>query len=186
MIKINLLPTKKAKRPFTIKIGFKPEITFIIIAVVIIVLLEGVVWYRLNSSITTLKRDKQTLEVKLKDIKEKVQEVENYEKDKKSFEEKIAIIEKLKKTQMGPVHIVDEISRLLPERVWLISLKEGEGNISLTGAGMTNDDIVKYINNLKDSNICRNVQLIESRQIVESNVPVYTFSLNFNINLDTL
>ncbi len=186
MIKINLLPTKKAKKTFTIKVGFKPDVTFMLIAVVVVLLLEGVVWYRLNSSITMLIRDKQTLEVKLNDIKKQVKEVENFEKDKKSYEEKIAIIEKLKKTQKGPVHILDEISRLLPDRVWIISLKQGEGNIALTGAGMTNDDIVKYVNNLKASNIFKNIQLIESRQVLESNVPVYSFNLTFNINLDAL
>lgn len=186
MIKINLLPGKKVKKPFTIKVGAKPDVTFILIAVVVVLLIEGVVWYRLNSRITNLISNRQTLEVKLNDLKEKVKEVENFEKDKKTFEEKIAIIEKLKKTQRGPVHILDEISSLLPERVWLISLKEGEIGISLTGAGMTNDDIVKYVNNLKGSGIFSNVQLIESRQIVESNVPVYSFSVSFNINLDMI
>lgn len=186
MIKINLLPGKKVKKPFTIKVGVKPDITLILIAIVVILLIEGIVWYRLNSSITTLLMNKQTLEVKLNDLKEKVKEVENFEKDKKSYEEKIAIIEKLKKTQKGPVHILDEVSNMLPERVWLLSLKEGEGGMSLTGAGMTNDDIVKYVNNLKGSGIFTNVQLLESRQIVESNVPVYSFSITFNINLDTI
>lgn len=186
MIKINLLPTKKTKKTFTIKVGLKPGMTYLIIAVVVMILIEGVVWYRLNSRITTLIRDKQTLEVKLNDFKEKVKEVENFEKDKKSYEEKIAIIEKLKKSQMGPVHLLDETSRMLPDRVWLTSLKEGAGNINLGGSGMTNDDIVKYVNNLKASNIFKNVQLIESRQVLESNVPVYSFSLTFNINLDTI
>lgn len=186
MIKINLLPTKRAKKTFTIKLGFKPEVTFILIAVIAVLLLEGIVWYRLSSSITTLIRDKQTLELKLNDLKQKVKEVENFEKDKKSYEEKIAIIEKLKKTQKGPVHILDEISRLLPDRVWIISLKEGDGIVNLTGAGMTNDDIVKYVNNIKASYIFNNAQLTESRQVMESNVPVYSFNLTFNINLDAL
>ena len=44
MIKINLLPTKKAKKTFTIKVGFKPDVTFMLIAVVVVLLLEGVVW----------------------------------------------------------------------------------------------------------------------------------------------
>jgi len=63
------------------------------------------------------------LEIRLKEIKEKVKEVENYERDKKTYEEKIAIIQNLKKSQRGPVHVIDEISRMLPDRVWLVSLK---------------------------------------------------------------
>ena len=75
---------------------------------------------------------------------------------------------------------------MLPERVWIISLKEKDGSIVVTGAGMTNDDIVKYVNNLKSSRIFQNVQLTESRQVTESGIPVYNFNLVFNINLESV
>ena len=61
-----------------------------------------------------------------------------------------------------------------------------EGNIIITGAGMTNDDIVKYVNNLKSSKLFRNVQLTESRQVTESGIPVYNFNLTFIVNLDSV
>ena len=75
---------------------------------------------------------------------------------------------------------------MLPERVWIIALKEKDGSIVVTGAGMTNDDIVKYVNNLKSSRIFQNVQLTESRQVTESGIPVYNFNLVFNINLESV
>lgn len=186
MIKINLLPTKKVRKAFTIKIGLKPDLTLIIAAVIAIFVLEGFTWYWLSSSISSLTGEKQTIEKRLQEIKEKVKEVENYERDKKIYKEKIAIIQNLKKSQKGPVHVLDEISRRLPDRVWLISLKETGGDMSITGSGMTNDDIVKYVNNLKASKFFKNVQLIESRQVVDSGVPIYSFSLTFSINLDTV
>lgn len=186
MIKINLLPTKKTKKTFTIRVGIKPNVTLFIITILFILLSEGFVWYWLKSTISSLIAEKQSLEVRLKEVKEKVKEVENFERDKKVFEEKIAIIQNLKKNQKGPVHVLDEISQMLPERVWLVSLKETGKDISITGSGMTNDDIVKYVNNLKSSKLFRNVQLIESRQIVDSGVSIYNFSLTFNLNFDTV
>ncbi|OGW59220.1 MAG: hypothetical protein A3D21_08520 [Nitrospirae bacterium RIFCSPHIGHO2_02_FULL_42_12] len=186
MIKINLLPTKKARKTFTIEVGFKSNVMIFIIIIVVVVLFEGFTWYWLNSSISSLTQEKQTLSVKLKELTGKVTEVENFEKDKKIYEDKIEIIQNLKKNQEGPVHMLDEISHRLPERVWLVSIKETGGNINIIGSGMTNDAIVKYVNNLKATNIFKNVQLIESRQVIDSGVPIYSFSLTFTVNLDTV
>lgn len=186
MIKINLLPTQKARKTYTIKVGIKPNISLFIGALITIFLLEGFTWYWINSKIAFLTKEKQTLDQKLKEIKEKVKEVENYEKDKKVYKERIAIIQNLKKNQKGPVHMLDELSRMLPEKVWLVSVKDTGKDISITGSGVTNDDIVKYINNLKASKLFRNVQLLESRQIIDSGIPIYSFNLTFSLNLDTV
>ena len=184
MIKINLLPTKKSKRIFTIRIGLRPSVTLLIATVLLVVIFESLAWYWLNNTVAFLSQEKQVLDVRLRKVEEKVKEVENYEKDKKTYEEKIVIIQNLKKNQKGPVYILDEISQMLPDRVWIVSLKETGGAVNVNGAGMTNDDIVKYVNNLKTSRLIGNVQLLESRQVVESNIPIYNFSLTFNVNLD--
>ncbi len=186
MIKINLLPTRKAKRTITLRVGIKPNITLFFTVISVVLLLGGLTWYWLNSSLSSLTEEKGSLETRLKVVKEKVKEVENYERDKKIYSEKIAIIQNLKKNQKGPVRLLDEISSMLPERVWLVSLRETGKDVTIIGSGMTNDDIVKHVNNLKSSKLFKNVQLIESRQIVDSGIPIYNFSLTFSLNLDTV
>ena len=187
MIRINLLLTKKSKgTAASLKFGLPSYVLFVIIAIVAVILIEGYTWYWLNSTKSYLTNEKRTLEVRLSELKEKVKEVESYEKDKELYRQKIAIIQNLKKTQQGPVRVIDEVSMMLPERVWIISLKEKDGKINISGAGMTNDDIVKYVNKLKSSRIFQNVQLTESRQVIESGIPVYNFNLIFNINLESV
>ncbi len=187
MIRINLLLTKKSKGTSVgLKFGIPSYIMFVMIAIVAVILIEGYTWYWLNSTKSYLTNEKMTLEVRLAELREKVKEVESYEKDKELYKQKIAIIQNLKKTQKGPVRVLDEVSRMLPERVWITSLKEKDGNIIITGAGMTNDDIVKYVNNLKSSRLFQNVQLTESRQVTESGIPVYNFNLIFNVNLESV
>ncbi len=187
MIRINLLLTKKSKgAAVRLKFGLPSNVVFIIAAIAAVILLEGYTWYWLTSTKSYLTSEKQTLEVRLAELREKVKEVESYEKDKELYKQKIAIIQNLKKTQKGPVRVLDEVSRMLPERVWIISMKEKDGNINITGAGMTNDDIVKYVNNLKSSRFFQNVQLTESRQVIDSGIPVYNFNLVFNVNLESV
>lgn len=187
MIRINLLLTKKSKgTAVSLRLGLPSYVIFVIIAIVAVILIEGYTWYWLNSTKSYRTNEKRTLEIQLSELKEKVKEVESYEKDKELYGQKITIIQNLKKTQKGPVRVLDEVSVMLPERVWIISLKEKDGKINVTGAGMTNDDIVKYVNNLKTSRIFQNVQLTESRQVIESGIPVYNFNLVFNINLESV
>lgn len=137
----------------------------------------GFVWWSMVSRVKALEQEKVVLNEELAVLKTKVKEVENYEKNKKNYEEKIGIIEQLRKNQAGPVRLLDELSRGLPDRVWLTALTEQGGKVDLEGRAVTNAEIVEYINNLKASRHIRDIQLIESRQVNEGGIPVYNFKL---------
>ena len=51
-------------------------------------------------------------------------EVTSFEARRKQLEQRVALIEELRKGQSGPVHMLDAISRAVPERLWLTSLVE--------------------------------------------------------------
>ncbi len=182
MIKINLLPTATKKKAVTLSITVKPTVMLLGALLVFILLGEGITWYWMRSNINSLMMERQNLQLRLKTLRKRVKAVEDYEKNKKSYEKKIAIIQRLKNNQKGPVKILDELSRELPERVWLQSIKENGNILSISGAGITNDDIVRYVKNLKNVEIFKSVRLLESRQAKESGVPVYKFSLSVSVD----
>ncbi len=177
MIKINLLSQLRAK-----KVKKQAEVQYQLwlfggfLAVLILVL--GYFWFYLNDRIDNLQGEKVALERNLTILKQKVKEVENFEKDKKIFEEKIKVIQQLKLNQSGPVHLLDEVSRNLPSRVWLIGLTQRGKNVGIEGKAMTNSELVDFIDNLKRSKFFLDIQILESRQAVEGNVPIYNFKLN--------
>jgi len=184
MIRINLLPTAKAKRTKT-RTELQTQLLLAGVSVGLTVILCGYFWWQLNHQITMLRND-QARATKERDVlREKVKEVENYEANKKLLEEKNRIIEQLKRNQSGPVHLLDEISKNLPERVWLVSLNEQEGKIDLAGRAITNADIVDFINNLKRSPFFKDVQIIESKQSNdnEKKIVLYDFKLACTIVL---
>jgi len=180
MIKINLLggPRQKKSRK-----GFEVHSWLIVgsglLAVVIVVV--GYVWILLDEKISSLQDQKVQLSQELEMLKKQVQEVDHFERDKKLFEERIGIIQKLRKVQAGPVHLLDEVSRKLPERVWVLNMSEQNGSVELQGKAITNSEIVEFIENLKHSSYFRDIQLIESRQSVENSVPVYDFRLKWTL-----
>jgi Tfp pilus assembly protein PilN len=178
LIKINLLSAKRAKKKgapineTALQIG---------IGVALIVIALGGSAYRwqvLESEKTEQTQIKQNKQKELEELKKKVVEVENFEKNKKILEDKNRVIEQLRKNQAGPVRLLDVLSQgLEPLKVWLTSMDETGADVSITGRGLSNDDIVEFTKNLQNSNYFSSVLLEESRQATEEGVQVYQFKM---------
>jgi type IV pilus assembly protein PilN len=80
-----------------------------------------------------------------------IEEVKGYEQKKANLEEKIALINKLKTNQKGPVRLMDEISRALPDLVWLTSLDVAADQVTMRGKTLSPNAVATYLENLKKS-----------------------------------
>ncbi len=180
MIKINLLTPEKTKKTKK-KVQLESQLVWVVLASIVLVVAWYIGWSLLDASVEQLKAQKKGLTQELATLKVQVKEVENFEADKVKAKEKIQIIQQLKKNQAIPVYLLDEISKRLPERVWLVSLSEQSGTIDLTGKATTNNEIVDFINNLKEASAFQDVQIVESRQNKEANITVYSFRLKWSI-----
>jgi type IV pilus assembly protein PilN len=182
MIKINLLSIPKARKAKKqMEIQYELILAGVLIGIVVVACTYF--WYLMNSRIDRLRNEKTKANAELTVLKEKVKEVENYESNKKVLEEKNRIIEQLKKNQGAPVRLLDELSKSMePLKIWLTTVreegtKEGGSQVEVDGKAVTNADIVQFINNLKNTKFFSDIQLIESRQAIELNVPIYSFKL---------
>ena len=179
MIKVNLLPLKRKRKP-------KPIPTFII-STVIITLITIIVFVNLvflfNSRLSAKKKTFQANEQKLAELKLKIKEVENYEQLNQSIQQKSNLIEQLRKNQSVPVKLLDEINNLLPRGVWLGEMTFSGGNVNIDGFAFENSDIVSYINNLKNSQLLTDVYLMESKSTTVEKIPLYTFKLTFRVKV---
>lgn len=174
MIKINLLPTKT---PLKI-----PSVFFygtIILAVVIVAFIISTLF--LAGKVSQMRTEIAAKEKKLVDLKKAIEEVKNYEKANQEVRDKTAIIEQLKKNQSIPLKLLDEVSEMLPKGVWLTTLSEKSGVVSIDGFADTNYNLVAYVQNLKASKTFADVMLIESRQTMIDTFSVYKFKLTFKI-----
>jgi type IV pilus assembly protein PilN len=80
-----------------------------------------------------------------------IEEVKGYEDKKKSLEEKIALINNLKTNQKGPVRLMDEVSKALPDLVWLTDMSISGDQLSLKGRTLSPNAVATYLENLKKS-----------------------------------
>ncbi len=178
MIRINLLPSAK-KKAFILP----PVLIYGLIAAAILIVVMVVFTFYLNGKISAMQADIFAKEKKLNELKVVLKEVKDYERDKKEFREKTEIIEQLKKNQIAPLRLLDEVSEMLPKGVWLTKLVDNQGVISIEGYAHTNYDLVGYIQNLKGSKYFVDVMLVESRQTELEDNLVYKFKLTFKIKV---
>lgn len=177
MIRVNLLAVKRKKKA-------KPLPSFVISMVLVTVVAGCVLAYLVffyNSKLQSAKSRFDANTRKIAELKEKIKEVENFEKLNKTIDERNKIIEQLRKNQKIPVMMLDELSRNLPKGVWLSNMAVTASGGSLEGYGFTNSDVVAYVDNLKGSKLLIDIYLQESKQAEIEKIPLYHFKLTFKV-----
>ena len=177
MIKINLLPTKK--KPPKKVIDLQQQVLLAVLILVLLSIAMFYFWNRQKDQIARLEQSKAAAQAKVKEQENTLKEVQNVEGERKKVAEKIDVIEKLKKNQAGPVRLLDEISKALPKGVNITSFVESNNNINLDGEGFTNEDVVRFIDNLKASKLLSGVTLLETSQAKRDGNDIYKYKLQF-------
>lgn len=177
MIKINLLPTKK--RPPKKVIDLQQQLLLGFLIIVLALIAMAFFWKRQRDQFAFLQKEKLTDEARIQSQDNVLREVKNVEEERKQVAEKIEVIEKLKKNQAGPVRLLDEISKALPVGVNLGSMNESGNSINIEGEAFTNDDVVRFVDNLKASPYLSNVTLLETDQTKSESIDIYKYKLQF-------
>ena len=84
-------------------------------------------------------------------LKSIIEEVKEYEDKKASLEAKIQLINSLKTNQKGPVRLMDEISKALPDLVWMTLLEVSGNTVTMRGKTLSPNAVATYLENLKKS-----------------------------------
>lgn len=180
MIRVNLLQIKRKKKA-------KPLPSFVVLGVLlalVICILVALVWINQTKKIDTLNAVKSSNQTRISELKKKVKEVDDYEAKIKQFEERKKVIVSLRKDQSVPVKILNEISFLLADGVWLNGMSVEGNKISINGAAFTNSNVVEFVNNLKRSTRISEVYLQETRQTTVEKVTLFDFKLTFLTNFN--
>lgn len=110
-----------------------------------------------------------------------IKEVEDFQKRKDSLQQRIDLINQLKQNQKGPVRIMDQISRDLPDLVWLDRLEIVGGQINITGRGLNPNAIALFVLNIKNDPYFEEPQLGTMAQVSTAPV-VYSFDMSFGFS----
>ncbi|MEW6368954.1 MAG: PilN domain-containing protein [Acidobacteriota bacterium] len=166
MIKINLLG-KERPEPGAAA-AERQNRTALLFSLIVVATLIGLVWWymHLQGQIDKLEADKAAALEEKKRLEAVIKEVEGYEAQKKALETKVKVIEELKKNQTGPVHMLDEISKHLPDFLWLEKMtQQGTSGLRLEGKATSYNAIADFITNLDRSGYFFNIGVVSANRV---------------------
>ena len=174
MLKINLLPIRQLKKRAKAKRQLFGML-FLFLLTLALLAAVGVLQARnistLEKSIVNLKKETETYTHTLKKIAK-------LKKDRIEVERKTAVINRLKFDSSLTVRVLDEVAnRVDKNRIWLQSLNQQSGSLSLAGIALDNQTVAQFMNKLKASPFITNVTLTNSSLKVISGRNLKAFSL---------
>lgn len=170
--KINLLAEKKpakVKEPSKLKFEGVGGAQNLLLAGILLIgfLVAGGWWWLRASELGEWKDKKVRAEAELTRLKEILKKNDEYKKQKELLEHKIGLITDLKKKQTVPVHVLDQISRNLPEFLWLDSLSCSNNQISIAGKATNFNAVSNFYNNLSRCGYFVDVVLGKTSEVTE-------------------
>jgi type IV pilus assembly protein PilN len=169
MIRINLLATErraaKAAAP-----GFQAGQKMMVIGSLVLVLTAvGVGWryWALGQQKAEIARNIDAARREESRLQEILRQVQEFENRRKLLEARVGLIDELRKGQSAPVHMIDQISKAIPDMTWLTALQQNGYTLTITGRCLTLTSLSDFIGNLEASRyFIRPVEIIESSVVV--------------------
>lgn len=189
MIKINLLkPEKKdfkeaptAPTP-EFKAKARPRLGNLILLLIVIVV--AALFFNQKRAIDNEQKQLSAAQEEKSKLQYVIAKLDQLQKQKDAFEKKVNLINQLKAHRGLAVRIMDELSRNLPDWVWLNEVTFDNMAVQIRGNAISNNLIADYIANLEKSRVFNNVNLIASTQREVGNDQFLEFSLTANCAIE--
>ncbi|MGE0042314.1 MAG: PilN domain-containing protein [Vicinamibacterales bacterium] len=171
MIRINLVAAerraaKAAGRSF--QVGQKATVVGTLI---LLVTFAGVGWryWAVTGVEAGLDRDIAAARREEGRLAEILKQVQAFEAQRQQLEQRVALIDELRKGQNAPVHIIDQVSRALPDMMWLTTVRQDGFDVTIEGRCLSLTELSDFVGNLEASRYFqRPVEILNSEVIAGS------------------
>jgi type IV pilus assembly protein PilN len=177
MIRINLLPHRAEKRR-TRQIQFA---ALSVISLVLGALLVGFVHAAISSRISYQERRNEYLKQETAILDKQIAEIKKLRDETQSLLERKNVVENLQSTRSDVVHLLDQMLRILPEGVYLKTLKQTGNKINITGYAQTNARISTLMRAIENSPWLDSPSLGVIQASSAGGARVSEFTLTFNL-----
>ena len=167
MIRINLLAVEKdrGKKKKAVTFGTTGQKLTIGCSIILILAMSFIGWRYL-----ALSRESSQLDAEIAAAQQEtarlhsvILQVQQFEQRKAQLQQRVVLNEQLRKGQTGPVHMLDQISRALPEMLWLTTLKQVNAEIVMEGKATTLTGLSEFVSNLETSGYFkRSVEIVNT------------------------
>ena len=163
MIRINLLAVERKTTSSAADLGQRITVGCSLLLVATAVLLGWRYW-SLRQESARIDADIVTATAETERLRSVLAQVAEFEKRKTQLQERVALIEELRKGQNAPVHMLDELSRAVPDRLWLTQLQQKNNELKIDGRTTSLTALSDFVGNLEASGyFARPVEILDSQ-----------------------
>jgi len=179
MIRINLLAKKVSKK----KVGAIQHLVIGAVAVVVLAIGLAWVWVDQSGKLAGLRSQIAKQESEKERLKNVNEEKARFEKDKGEIERKLAIITKLQKERIIPVHLLDELTRVFDAGtpIWITNYAFTPGGVTIDGYSLSHEALRPLVDNLEKSPYYKDVELLFSERNDLQGREIFRFSIKAGV-----
>jgi type IV pilus assembly protein PilN len=187
MIRINLLAVdrERTKRTGGALIPAAHRIT-IAASLIVIATFLGVGWWfwSLRQTSARLDADIAKGEMETQQLRSVLAQVQKFEARKAQLQQRVTLIEQLRRGQSGPVHLLDELSKALPDRLWLTELSQKGDDFVISGMTTSLTGLSDFVGSLETSSWFKKpIDIVDSQVTTDPKAgDIYKFSIKATFN----
>ena len=177
MIRINLLPHREQKR-------LARQRRFISMLVMSFIAAAGIVlagYMLLSAKIETQAGRNQFLTEENAKLDREIAEIDKLKAEKQSLLDRKKIVERLQSNRTETVHYLDQLTRQVPEGVYLKDVKQTNDLLVINGYAQSNARVSTLMRNFNDSPDFEQPLLIEVKSASVGNQRLADFILNIKL-----
>jgi type IV pilus assembly protein PilN len=169
MIRINLLAAERDRsKKKTVTLGTTGQkVTVGCSAILLLaVLFIGWRYWTLGRESTQIDAEIGAAQQETVRLHSLILQVQQFEQRKAQLQQRVVLIEQLRKGQTGPVHLLDQISRALPQMLWLTELKQtpAGNDVIIDGRCTTLTGLSEFVSNLEASGYFkRSIEIVDTK-----------------------
>lgn len=177
MIRINLLPHRAEKRR-------AKQMQFIVLSAIsfaVGALIVALVHVAISAQIEYQERRNAYLKQEIALLDKQIEEIKKLREQTQSLLARKNVVENLQSTRSDVVHLLDQMLRILPDGVYIKSVRQSGYKIALVGYAQSNARISTLMRSVEDSPWLDSPTLVEIHAANLAGGRVSEFSLNFNL-----
>lgn len=177
MIRINLLPHRAEKRRAR-KVQFIAlSVMSLLAGALLIALVHGII----SAKISYQERRNLYLKQEIAILDKQIEEIKKLREQTASLLARKNVVERLQSTRSDVVHLMDQMLRILPDGVYIKTLKQTGGKITMVGYAQSNARVSTLMRAIEASPWLEAPALIEIHAATSAGARVSEYTLTFSL-----
>lgn len=177
MIRVNLLPWREQRH--------KTQQTQFFIALGVVAAIGIAIWFAVHTVLDDQFNNQQNrnkyLEEEIAKLEKEIKEIEKLKGDMAALLARKKVVETLQSNRAEVVHLLDQLTRQLPDGIYLKGIKQTGNKVTINGFTQSQARVSTLMRNLESSQHLESPALVEIKAVPQGTSRANEFTMNINI-----